>query len=192
MPCTRQTARKSTGGTAPRKPGGGPVNAAALAVALPAAPALMAVNANPSDEVSIFFVQIILLIVFFQACYRCREGGILTCCSFCPRSVCNSKCLAQALETLPLSTLGKGLFVRPACHFGRKLQGPYCVSNLYKILVYFYSSFFKGFYSQVVPTLIPARGAERGITLPANAFTSRMWREDTAPLLVVHVRSCRH
>lgn len=54
MPRTRQTARKCTGGTAPRKPGVGPVNAA-LPVAPPVAPAIMAVKANPSDEVSIFF-----------------------------------------------------------------------------------------------------------------------------------------
>jgi len=128
MPRTKQTAKKTTGGNAPRIHINNPLPPILVnrpSTVIPAAPTVSP-QADDHDNVSppLSIPSPIFLLTFYKFCYMCVNGGYLTLCDFCPRALCE-----VCVKTVPVPPNPKVKFVCIACH-GQIFKGsqPYYVS----------------------------------------------------------------
>ncbi|KII82889.1 hypothetical protein PLICRDRAFT_180935 [Plicaturopsis crispa FD-325 SS-3] len=98
---TKQTAQKSTGGSAPRR----------ALDQLPSPVVEHAGEANASKETIIEESD--------DYCFVCVDGGHLNLCSLCPRAVCN-RCV-----TVPKDLPEDVVFICPCCHEAKEVLRPY-------------------------------------------------------------------
>ncbi|KLO05060.1 hypothetical protein SCHPADRAFT_947214 [Schizopora paradoxa] len=156
------TARKSTGGTAPKM--------TLKRALLPVDPLDVDMKEDNPGSLDVSFHD--------QACFLCRGGGYLACCSTCMRSVCYESCLASLVPSELEEINTKDTYFKcPACHDDTDREKSKKEKKKKVVLTPYY-----GFY-------LSASNAplfNGPLLLGPGSFTTARWREDTSPLLVFH------